>query len=405
MNFIIEKAARGDTEGILEVMRPWNMHHVPSAEMPELDMSCFFVARKDNIIIGAAGYAILSDTRGKTTLLGVLPEFSGQGIGRLLQDARLEEMYRQGVQTVVTNADRPDTILWYKKYYGYREVGKLKKICEFSLPEVHSWTTLEMDLDDFMKSLPERQQHRASYISKNDPYPLSSYSPLMINACLTGMVPTKISNPHVSVHPDEIILDAVKVFDAGARLVHLHARDEQGRPTPDARIYEKIISGLKKERPGIICCVTTSGRNWNDFERRSEVLFLNGDAKPDMASLTLGSLNFFSAPSVNSIETIERLAMTMLERNIKPELEIFDTGRINLAKYLERNGLIQGKKYFNLLFGNINTAPATIGNLSHMVQSLPENSVWAAAGLGQFQLPMNIGAVIAGGHVRVGVED
>jgi len=82
------------------------------------------------------------------------------------------------------------------------------------------------------------------------------------------------------------------------------------------------------------------------------VLYLTGQAKPDMASLTLGSLNFFTGPSVNSIEVVEHLAMTMKERDIKPEIEVFDTGMVNLAKYLERNNLISGKKYFNLLFGN-----------------------------------------------------
>jgi 3-keto-5-aminohexanoate cleavage enzyme len=151
--------------------------------------------------------------------------------------------------------------------------------------------------------------------------------------------------------------------------------------------------------------VTTSGRNGADFERRAAVLELEGDAKPDMASLTLGSLNFQSGPSINSIEMIERLAMRMQERGIKPELEVFDLGMINLAKYLERNGIIKGRKYFNLLLGNINTAPATISNLASFTDALPDDSVWAAAGLGQFQLPMNAAAIIAGGHVRVGIED
>jgi uncharacterized protein (DUF849 family) len=102
---------------------------------------------------------------------------------------------------------------------------------------------------------------------------------------------------------------------------------------------------------------------------------------------------------------IERLAMRMQERGIKPELEVFDLGMINLAKYLERNGIIKGRKYFNLLLGNINTAPATISNLASFTDALPDDSVWAAAGLGQFQLPMNAAAIIAGGHVRVGIED
>ncbi|NTW10011.1 MAG: GNAT family N-acetyltransferase [Chlorobiaceae bacterium] len=405
MNYIIEKASPEDLAAILKVMAYWNMHHVPSAEMEELDLSCFFVARVSGQLAGAAGYKILSPGQGKTTLLGIRPEFSGMGIGKALQDARLDAMYNAGVKKVTTNADREETILWYKKHYGYRQIGTIKKICDFSLSDIDHWTTLEMDLEEFMRSWTLRQEYRKDYIEKNDPHPLSPYPPLIINACLTGMVPTKFSNPNVPIQAEEIIEDAVRVFDAGARVVHLHARDEKGEPTPDAKHYEKIISPIKKERPGIVCCVTTSGRNWREFEQRAEVLYLSGDSKPDMASLTLGSLNFFTGASVSSIEMIERLALTMREREIKPELEIFDTGMINLAKYLERNRLISGRKYFNLLLGNINTAPATIADLAAMVNSLPENSIWAGTGLGQFQLPVNGASIVAGGHVRVGIED
>jgi len=405
MNYTIEKASPAEYEAILNVMEPWNMHHIPSPEMEALDLSCFFVALVSGKVVGAAGYKLLSPTKGKTTLLGILPEFSGLGIGRALQDARLEAMAAQGVRSVMTNADRPDTILWYKKHYGYHHAGTLKKLCDFSLSDVGYWTTLDMDLEGYMMTRPAREEYRKAYIERNDPHPLSPYPPLIINACLTGMVPTKFSNPNVPVHTDEIVEDALRVFDAGARAVHLHARDEHGVPTPDAKKYEKIISAIRKERPGMVCCVTTSGRNWSAFEQRAEVLYLTGDAKPDMASLTLGSMNFFQGPSVNSIEMIERLAMSMNERRIKPEIEVFDTGMINLVKYLERNRLISGRKYFNLLFGNINTAPATILNLAAMAESLPGNSIWAGGGFGQFQLPMNTASIVAGGHVRVGIED
>jgi len=155
----------------------------------------------------------------------------------------------------------------------------------------------------------------------------------------------------------------------------------------------------------MICCVSTSGRMWSDFERRSEVLLLTDDSKPDMASLTLGSLNFLSGSSSNSIEMIEQLALLMKEKGIKPELEIFDTGMVNIAKYLERHHLIAGIKYFNILLGNINTASATIGSIDSIVKSLPANSLWSVGGLGRFQLPMNVASIIGGGHVRVGIED
>lgn len=405
MSYTIKRAEGSDREAILEVMRPWNMHHVPSVEMEELDLSCFFVAHLSGRIVGAAGYRILSRSQGKTTLLGVYPEFSGLGIGRALQDARLEVMYKAGIKKVTTNADRIATILWYKKNYNYYEVGTLKKECPFGLLDVDHWTTIEMDLEEFFSTREQREKERKLYIEQNDPHPLAPYPPLIINVCLTGMIPTKFSTPHVPVTAEEIIEDAINVYDAGARIVHLHARDKDGLPTPNVSYYEKIISTLRDERPGLICCATTSGRNWPEFERRSEVLYLEGRAKPDMASLTLGTMNFKSGPSVNSIEMVERLAMVMKKQKIRPELEVFDIGMINLAKYLERHGILNGKKYFNILLGNLNSAPATIANLSAISEALPSDSIWSAAGLGQFQLPMNVAAITAGGHVRVGIED
>jgi uncharacterized protein (DUF849 family) len=219
------------------------------------------------------------------------------------------------------------------------------------------------------------------------------------------MVPTKTSNPYVPISVDEIIEDAIKVHDAGASMVHLHARDKDGKPISNARYYEDILLGIRRERPELICCVTTSGRDGQSFQERTEVLYLEGKAKPDMASLTLGSLNFISGTSVNSFDTIQSLAILMKEKNIKPELEIFDSGMINIAKYLERHNIINDNKYFNILLGNLNTAPATIKELAHIYTSLPDNSTWATAGLGVFQLPMNMASIIAGGNVRIGIED
>ena len=406
MNYEIEKAGQNDLEAILKVMEPWNMHHVPSVEVDALDLDSFFVARtSEGKIIGASGYKILSADEGKTVLLGIYPEFQGLGIGKALQNRRLKAMYELGVKFVTTSSDLPETIIWYKKHFGYEVIGTLEKLCSFGLDSVDHWTILRMDLQQFFKTKEERERVVAEYIMANDAHPLNPYQPLMINVCLTGMVPTKISTPHVPISVDEIIQDAIAVYDAGARIVHIHARDETGAPTPDAAIYEKIISAIRRERPGLVCCATTSGRDWSDFERRSEVLHLTGNAKPDMASLTLGSLNFISGASVNAISMVEQLAMMMKEKGIKPELELFDHGMVNLAKYMERHGIIEGRKYFNILLGNLNTAPATIGTLASVSDALPDDSIWAAAGIGGFQLPMNVAAITAGGHVRVGLED
>jgi len=405
MNFVIEQAQEKDFPAILEILKPWNMHHIPSEEMEMIDFDTFFIAKKDDHIIGVSGYKLLSETVGKTTLLAIHPDLRGTGLGESLQLARLETMYARGIKRVITNADRPDIIIWYKKHFGYKETGRIKKLRSFGLTDVSHWTTLEMDLEVYFQNRQKNENLKQKYILKNDPHPLSPYPSLVINVCLTGMIPTKYNTPYLPTSIEEIIQQAVAVHDAGASIVHLHARDKEGKPTSDALYYEKIIKGIRKERPDLICCVTTSGRNTKNLEERAEVLYLDGDAKPDMASLTLGSLNFSTGPSINSLDTIQSLAITMQENNIKPELEIFDTGMVNLAKYLERHQIIKGKKYFNILLGNINTAPATIKELSHLVDILPADSIWAATGLGTFQLPMNTAAILAGGHVRVGLED
>jgi uncharacterized protein (DUF849 family)/N-acetylglutamate synthase-like GNAT family acetyltransferase len=405
MKLIIEKARPDDREAILEILKFWNMHHIPSVEVQELDLNCFYVARLNDKVAGASGYKILSKDTGKTTLLVIHPDLQGLGIGKTLQDARLKKMHELGVKKVTTNSDRPEIIAWYKKHYGYYEIGKIKKECSFGLETVDEWTTLELNLEEFFKTYELKKARKEEFIAKTTPCPLAPYPPLIINACLTGMIPTKIVTPYVPVSPEEIIENAINVYDAGASIVHIHARDKHGKPTYKAECYEQIISAIRRERSDFVCCVTTSGRNYNEFEKRSEVLHLDGLAKPDMGSLTLGSLNFLTGPSVNSLDMVIQLALMMKEKGIKPELEVFDPGMVNVANYLERYNIISGRKYFNILLGNLNTSSATIGDLASITSILPDNSVYAVAGLGKFQLAMNTVAIATGAHVRVGLED
>lgn len=402
--FTLEKAAPDDLPKILAVMRPWNMHHYPSPEMENLDVNSFFVAKVKGKIVGAGGYSLLSQTVGKTTLLAVLPEFSRWGIGEALQDRRLKHMHQVGVKKVITNADRPRVISWYMRRYRYKKIGTLKKLCSYGDPDIENWTTLELDLEAYIRRI-DRQAIEAEFIARNEPHPLAPYPPLIINVCLSGAVPTKDITEFVPIGIDEIIEDAIRVYDAGARIVHIHAFNKDGKATWKAEVFEKIITGIRRERPDLLCCVSCSGRHWSDFAKRSEVLHLSGRAKPDLASLSLGSLNFASGPSINSIDMILQLADLMKNNNIKPELEVFDLGMLSFATYLERKGVLAGKKYFNFMLGSIGQMPATIGNLAQMVNALPENSIWSAAGIGIFQLPMNVAALVAGGGLRVGIED
>ncbi len=189
-------------------------------------------------------------------------------------------------------------------------------------------------------------------------------------------------------------------------MVHLHARDEvTGKPSCDAELYGKIIEGIRKFSKDLILCVSLSGRDFKEYEKRSAPLFLEGDLKPDMGSLTLSSLNFNRIASVNTPEMIQQLAATMKEKGIVPELEAFDAGMINYAKYLEKKGLLQAPHYFNLLLGNIACAQPDLLHTGVMIRDIPDQSLWSLAGIGNAQFMMNSMAIVTGGGVRVGLED
>jgi len=230
-------------------------------------------------------------------------------------------------------------------------------------------------------------------------------TPLIINAALTGMVPTKEDNAALPVTPDEIADDAKRCVDAGAAIVHLHARDDGGRPTYRKEVYAEIIRGVRDRCPEAIVCVSTSGRAFKTLDERADVLDLDGDLKPELASLTLGSLNFPRQASVNEPQMIHDLAERMSERGIIPELEVFDFGMVDYAKFLLTRDILRQPLLFNLLLGSLGTLSASAVNLSTLAASLPEGSTWAGAGIGRYQFFVNSLAIAMGGHVRVGLED
>lgn len=191
----------------------------------------------------------------------------------------------------------------------------------------------------------------------------------------------------------------------GVSIAHIHARDMNGNNTSDPKIYGEIIEKIRKLCPDIIICVSLSGRINNTFESRSAVLNLENDIKPDMGSLTLSSMNFANNESINTPEMIVKLLTKMNEKGIKPELEVFDVGMVNFSKYLIRKGLLKPPYYYNILCGNLFSAQAELGDISNIVQALPENSYYSFAGLGNYQSKMNALGVICASGVRVGLED
>lgn len=229
---------------------------------------------------------------------------------------------------------------------------------------------------------------------------------LVINFTPTGMIPTKSLTPFVPVSVSEIIDDVRMACEIGITIVHLHARDTITKyPAYQKEIYAEIIGGIRKFAPELVICVSLSGRDFSELLHRSDALLLEGNLKPDMGSLTLSSLNFHNNASVNAPEIVDALAKLMRDRGIVPELEAFDLGMINYAKYLEKKELIQPPFYFNLLFGNIASAQANLLHAGIMINDLPEGTLWSLAGIGNTQLKMNSVSIAMGGGVRVGIED
>lgn len=224
---------------------------------------------------------------------------------------------------------------------------------------------------------------------------------IIINFCPTGMVPTKKMTPYIPISVSEIIEQTQEAYEYGITIVHLHARDEQENPTYKKTYYEKIVSGIRRHCPDLLICLTCSGRNHPEFEKRSEVIEL----QPDMCSLTLSSLNFAKQASINSPDMIKRLANKMKEYGVHPELECFDLGMINYGKYLIHKQIIEGPIYWNLIFGNIAGMQSNILQIATAVTDIPSGHYIGLGGLGNQQLPVNALAVAMGYGVRIGLED
>jgi 3-keto-5-aminohexanoate cleavage enzyme len=224
---------------------------------------------------------------------------------------------------------------------------------------------------------------------------------LIITVAPTGSIPTKKNNPNVPIRPDEIIQTGISCEKAGASIIHIHARNPVDETaSTDFQIFKEIYQGLKQET-NLILQISTGGRAGMEYEKRSERLSL----KPEMASLTTGSVNFPSSVYANSPDLIKSLAMDMKTHGIKPEIEIFDVSMIQNALYLADQGLMAQPLHFDFVMGLKGAIPATIENLVHLKNSIPPKATWTVAGIGAYQLPMGIHAIAMGGHVRVGLED
>ncbi len=223
---------------------------------------------------------------------------------------------------------------------------------------------------------------------------------LVITAALTGAEVTRAETPHLPVTPEEIAADAQACHAAGAALVHVHARCDDGRPTQDGAVYARILAAVR-ERCDVIVQTSTGGAVGMSPQERLQPVLL----RPEMATLTTGTVNFGQAVFMNPLPEVETFARTMLAHGVVPEIEVFDTGMIDAALLLVKRGILALPLHFDFVMGVPGGIGATPKNLLHLAESIPAGCTWTVAGIGRHQLPMAALAIVLGGHVRVGLED
>ena len=223
----------------------------------------------------------------------------------------------------------------------------------------------------------------------------------IINFTPTGTQTTR-DNSYAPLIPKEIIESVHEANELGISIVHLHARDEITlENTYKKEVYQKIIEGVKKYCPELLICVSLTGRNFPELEKRSEVLQL----LPDMGSLTMSSLNFPSGTSVNQPNMILSLIDEMDKYGVQPEIECFDTGMLNYTNYLISKGKLKTPYHINFILGNIYNGQCDLSNLSLIKNNLPSNSYVCLGGIGNQQLKSNLYGLLDFDGIRIGLED
>ncbi len=224
---------------------------------------------------------------------------------------------------------------------------------------------------------------------------------LIITVALTGNVPTKQINPNLPTTSQEVAADVRRCADEGAALFHVHARDEEHRPTLDLAFFKENVRRIKELAPEVIIQLSTGGRAGMDRENRVNPVRL----LPEMGSFTTGSNNLPGIVYENSPQFIEYLAKVYQETGVKPEIEVFETGMINNALYLQKKGYIKPPLHFDFVLGAPGAMPGSVKNLLFLSESIPPGSTWSVAGIGKSEIPLATSAIVLGGHVRVGLED
>lgn len=228
-------------------------------------------------------------------------------------------------------------------------------------------------------------------------------TPAIITAAITGAIPRKAQTPAVPVVPSEQIESTHEAYEAGAALVHIHVRDKDENPSSDPELFAEVQEGVLKHCPGMIIQFSTGGRGRTQEERGRAI-----NLRPDMASLSTGSVNFPNQIYENPPSLVEDLATSMLEHDVKPEIEVFDAAMLYNAKNLADRGLIRAPLHVQFVMGIPNALPARRSILEFLVAELKDimpDATWAAAGIARHQLEVNRWTLELGGHARTGLED
>ena len=227
--------------------------------------------------------------------------------------------------------------------------------------------------------------------------------PCIITVAITGAVPRKKDNPAVPVTPAEQIESTHQAFEAGASLVHIHVREKDESSSSDPALFAEVQEGVRKHCPGMIVQFSTGGRG-REMSERGAMLALD----PDMASLATGSVNFPTSVYANPPDFVEDLARTMIDHDIKPEIEIFDLAMLYNAARLVDKGLLKAPAHVQFVLGIPNAMPARRKILDFLLSELDDvlpGATWTAAGVARHQFEVNKWCLELGGHCRTGLED
>ncbi|MFL5813165.1 MAG: 3-keto-5-aminohexanoate cleavage protein [Bdellovibrionia bacterium] len=235
---------------------------------------------------------------------------------------------------------------------------------------------------------------------------MSGSYPVIITCAITGAETTREKQPNLPITPAEQAVAAEEAVRAGASIIHLHVREDDGKPSQRPERFEEAIKAIRARVPNVIIQISTGGAVGESIDNRARPLAL----KPEMASLNLGTMNFGDDVFMNHPRDIIGLAAKMQHYGVMPELEIYEAGMLESAFRLAKQGIIREPLHFQFVLGVPGGMSGDVRNLVHLVnlmevQSGRRDLHWGVAGVGRFQLPLAVQALVMGGHVRVGFED